>query len=562
MPKMLQFNEEALKSILKGVRTLAKAVIVTLGPKGRNVVIGKEFGAPSSTKDGVTVAKEIVLKDQFENLGAKIVKEASTKASDVAGDGTTTAIVLAETLLSEGIKNSSAGANPMSLKKGIEMAVSAIIKELDSSAKPIQSPEEIRQIASISANNDSQIGELIQEAMQRVGNEGIVSIGEAKGITTTLDVVEGMQFDKGYLSPYFITNPEKMSVELENPAIFLTDKKLSSTKEIVPILEKAMENGSRPLLIIADDIDTDALATLVVNKVKGGMSICAVRAPGFGDHRKAVLEDLSILTGATLVSEELGYSLENVVSSMFGSAKTVDISKDKTTLVDGGGNRNEVQKRAMQLKAAIENSTSDYDRGKLEERLAKLVGGVAVIHVGAMTEAEANEKKARIEDALHATRAAVAQGVVAGGGVALIRASKALDALQVKGDEAIGVEIVRKATFAPAMAIARNCGKNGEWVAEKISENEGSCGYNGLTDQFSDLIQDGVLDPVLVTKSALKHAASVAGMLITIAAIVTDKPEPKKKNVAAPGASPMDMGMGGLGGMGGMGGLGGMGGMM
>ncbi len=554
MAKMLQFNEEALKSILKGVKTLAKAVIVTLGPKGRNVVIGKEFGAPLSTKDGVTVAKEIVLKDKFENLGAQLVKEASSKASDVAGDGTTTAIVLAEAIFSEGVKNVAAGANPMSLKRGIDKAVDALNIELDAMAKIIKSPEEIRQIATISANNDPGIGEIIGEAMQRVGKDGIVSIGEAKGIETVLEVVEGMQFDKGYISPYFITDAEKMLVELENPSIFITDKKLSTTKEIVPILEKFQGKGSRPLLIIADDIDGDALATLVVNKIKGGLSVCAVKAPAFGDRRKAMLEDIAALTGAVLVSEEVGYTLENAGVEMLGSAKIVKISKDNTTIVDGAGNAKEVQKRVSQIKFELEKTTSDYDRGKLEERLAKLVGGVAVVNVGAMTEAEANEKKARIEDALHATRAAVAQGIVPGGGVALIRACKALDALKLKGDEAIGVDIVRKAAYAPAAAIATNCGKNGQWVAEKIAEKEGSFGYNGLTDQFSDLIKDGVLDPVLVTKSALTHAASIAGMLITIAAIVTDKPEPKKKG-AAPGGPSMDMG-----GMGGM--MGGMGGMM
>ena len=554
---MLQFNEEALKSIHRGVKTLAKAVIVTLGPRGRNVVIGKEFGAPSSTKDGVTVAKEIVLKDKFENLGAQLVKEASSKASDVAGDGTTTAIVLAEAIFSEGIKNVSAGANPMSLKRGIEKAVDVLLDELDALAAQINSPEEIRQIAAISANNDPDIGAIISEAMQKVGRDGIVTIGEAKGIETVLEVVEGMKFDKGYISPYFITDPEKMSVELENASIFITDKKLSTTKEIVPILEKVMEKGSRPLLIIAEDVDGDALATLVVNKIKGSLPVCAVKAPGFGDHRKAMLEDIAILTGATIVSEELGYTLENAGVEMLGTAKRVKISKEETVLVDGDGRPKEVQKRIAQIKFEIEKSTSDYDRQKLEERLAKLSGGVAVVNVGAMTEAEANEKKARIEDALHATRAAVLQGVVAGGGVALIRASKALDALKLKGDEAIGVEIVRKAARAPVSAIATNCGKNGQWVAEKVAEKEGSFGYNGLTDEFSDLIKDGVLDPVLVTKSALKHAASVAGMLITIAAIVTDKPEPKKKGGQAPNPG-MDMGMGGMGGMG----MGGMGGMM
>jgi chaperonin GroEL len=547
MAKILQFNEEALKSILKGVKILAKAVIVTLGPKGRNVVIAKDFGSPLSTKDGVTVAQEIVLKDPFENMGAQLVKEAASKASDVAGDGTTTAIVLAEMIFSEGVKNVSAGANPMSVKRGIEQAVALINRELDLMAVPVKTPEEIRGAAALSANNDPDIGAIIGEAMQKVGKDGIVTIGEAKGIETVLEVVEGLQFDKGYLSPYFITNPEKMTVELENALIFLTDEKLSSAKELVPLLEKVSKEGSRPLLIIADDVENEALATLVINKVKGGLALCAVKAPGFGDRRKALLEDIAILTGATLISTELGYSLEEFKIEMLGSAKKVILGKDDTTIVDGGGRPKEIQKRVSQIKCELKECTSDYDREKLEERLAKLSGGVAVINVGAVTEAEANEKKARIEDALHATRAAIAQGVVPGGGVALIRAAKGLDSLKLVGDEAIGVEIIRKAALAPAAAIATNCGKNGYWVAEKIKEQTGSWGYNGLTDQFSDLVKDGVVDPVLVTKSALTHAASIAGMLITIAAIVTDKPEPKKKPAAQAGGPPM--GMGGMGGM-------------
>jgi chaperonin GroEL len=557
MAKMLQFHEEALKSILKGVKTLAKAVIVTLGPKGRNVVIGKDYGSPSSTKDGVTVAKEIVLKDKYENMGAQLVKEAASKASDVAGDGTTTAIVLAEAIFSEGVKNVSAGANPMDVKKGIDKAVQAIEKALDQMAKPVKTPEEIQQIAAISANNDIAIGAIIGEAMQKVGKDGIVTIGEAKGIETTLDVVEGMQFDKGYLSPYFITNGEKMSVEFENAAILLVDKKLSSAKELVPLLEKAMQKGSRPLLIIADDIEGEALATLVINKVKGGLPLCAVKAPGFGDRKKSLLEDIAILTGATLISDELGYNLEEVGLEVLGSAKKIKISKEETTIVDGAGNPKEIQKRIAQLKNELKQpDLSDYDRGKIEERLAKLAGGVAVVNVGAVTETEANETKTRIEDALHATRAAVNQGIVPGGGVALIRASKALDHLKLQGDEAIGLEIVRKACYAPAIAIAANCGKIGSLIAEKIAEKEGSFGYNGATDAFSDLVKDGVIDPALVTKSALVHAASVSGMLITIAVLITDKPEPKKP--ASAGAADMMGGMGG--GMGGMG-MGGMGGM-
>jgi chaperonin GroEL len=549
MPKMLQFNEEALKSLLKGVKTLAKAVIVTLGPKGRNVVIGKGFGSPSSTKDGVTVAKEIALKDKFENMGAQLVKEAASKASDIAGDGTTTAIVLAEAIFTEGVKNVSAGANPMDVKRGIDKAVAAIESALNKLAKPIKTPEEIRQIASISANNDPAIGAIIGEAMQKVGKDGIVTIGEAKGIETTLDVVEGMQFDKGYISPYFITNAEKMSVEFDNPLILITDRKLSNAKELVPILEKAMQKKSRPLVIIADDIDGEALATLVVNKVKGGLPICAVKAPGFGDRRKAMLEDIAILTNATLISDELGYNIEEVGLEVLGSAKKIKISKEETTIVDGSGDSKKIQKRIAQVKHELSRpDISDYDLQKLEERLAKLGGGIAVVNVGAVTETEANEKKDRIEDALHATRAAVSQGIVPGGGVALIRASKALDKLKLTGDEAIGAEIIRKACFAPAIAIANNCGKIGSLIAEKIAEKEGSFGYNGLTDDFSDLVKDGVIDPVLVTKSALVHAASIAGMLITIAAMITDKPEPKKASAApSPG-----MGMGGMGDFGGM----------
>ena len=551
MAKMLQFNEEALKSILKGVKTLAKAVIVTLGPKGRNVVIGREMGSPSSTKDGVTVAKEIVLKNKYENMGAQLVKEAASKASDAAGDGTTTAIVLAEAIYSEGVKNVTAGANPMDVKRGIEKAVRTLEEALDKMAKPIKTPDEIQQIASLSANNDPTIGAIIGEAMQKVGKDGIVTIGEAKGIDTVLEVVEGMQFDKGYLSPYFITNGEKMTVEFDNAAILITDKKLSSAKELVPILEKAMEKGSRSLVIIAEDVEGDALATLVINKVKGGLPLCAMKAPGFGDSRKARLEDMAILTGATVVSDELGYNLEEVGLEVLGSAKKITIGKEETTIVDGAGKPKEVQKRVAQIKNELSQpNVSDYEREKLEERLAKLAGGVAVVNVGAATETEANEKKDRIEDALHATRAAIAQGIVPGGGVALIRASKALDKLKLTGDEAVGVEIIRSACFAPAIAIANNCGKNGSLIAEKIGEKEGSWGYNGLTDSFSDLVKDGVIDPVLVTKSALVHAASVSGMLITIAAIITDKPEPKK-GAAAPGP------MGGMGGMG-MGGFDGM----
>ncbi|MBI2743025.1 MAG: chaperonin GroEL [Chlamydiales bacterium] len=557
MAKMMQFNEEALKSILKGVKTLAKAVIVTLGPKGRNVVINKGMGQPLSTKDGVTVAKEISLKDKFENMGAQLVKEASSKTSDVAGDGTTTAIVLAEAIYSAGVKNVIAGANPMSVKRGIEKAVEKMCEALSALATPVKNPEEIKQIATISANNDADIGAIIALAMEKVGKDGTIAIAEAKGIDTTLDVVEGMQFDKGYVSPYFITNPEKMTAELENALILITDKKLSNVKDLVPFLEKVMEKGQKPLLIIAEDIDGEALATLVVNKLKAGLPVCAVKAPAFGDRRKAVLQDIATLTGATVVTEEVGLKLDEVGLEVLGKAKKIKVSKEETTIIDGVGDQKKVQLRVQELRAEIARCTSDYDKQKLEERLAKLAGGVAVINVGAATESELKEKKARVEDALHATRAAVAEGIVPGGGVALLRAVKCLDKLVVSGDEKIGVEIIRAAAFAPAIAIATNCGKQGNVIAEKIFEKEGAWGYNGLTDQFSDLLKDGVVDPVLVTKSALTNAASISGLLVTIAAMITEKPKPKSQN-AAPSMDGMD-GMGGMGGMGGM--MGGMGGM-
>jgi chaperonin GroEL len=554
MSKMMQFNEEALKSILKGIRTLSKAVIVTLGPKGRNVVINKGFGAPLSTKDGVTVAKEISLKDKFENMGAQLVKEAASKTADLAGDGTTTAIVLAEAIYAAGVKNVIAGANPQGVKKGIEIAVDAMNTALTALAIQVSHPDEIKQIATISANNDADIGAIIAEAMNKVGKDGTIAIAEAKSIETTLDVVEGLQFDKGYVSPYFITNAEKMSVEMDNALILLVDKKLSNAKELVPILEKIMEKGQRPLLIIAEDIDSEALATLVVNKLKAGLPVCAVKAPAFGDRRKMMMQDIAVLTGATLVTEEVGLILEDVGLEVLGKAKKIKVTKETTTLIEGAGSAKKIEERKAQLRAEIAKSTSDYDREKLADRLAKLVGGVAVINVGAATETELKEKKARVEDAMHATRAAVSEGIVPGGGVALLRAVKCLDRLKVSGDEKIGVDIVRQAAFAPATAIANNCGKQGNLIAEKVFEKEGGFGYNGLTDAFTDLVKDGVIDPVLVTKSALTHAASVSGMLLTIAAMITDKPKPK----AAPAMPSMD-GMGGMGGMGGM--MGGMGGM-
>lgn len=550
MHKILQFNEEALKSILKGVKTLARAVKVTLGPKGRNVVINKGFGSPLSTKDGVTVAKEIALKDKFENMGAQLVKNVAEKTADVAGDGTTTAIVLAEEIFSAGIKNVIAGANPMSIKKGIEQAVSTMSDALTKLAVPIQTSEEVKQIATISANNDQEIGAIIANAMDKVGKDGIISVTEAKGIETTLDVVEGMQFDKGYISPYFITNRENMTVELSQAAILITDKKISTVKEILPILEKAMEAGSRPFLIIADDIDSEALAMLVVNKLQAALPICAVKAPGFGERRKAMLQDIAALTGATVVSDEVGLSLEDVGTEVFGSAKTIKVSKEETTIIDGAGEAKKVLERVTQIKREIENpATSEYDKKNLEERLAKLVGGVAVINLGAATEAELKEKKARVEDALHATRAAVAEGIVPGGGVALLRCIKSLDSLKLEGEQQIGVQLIRQAAFAPAIAIAANCGKQGNLIAEKISEGKDAFGYNGMTDEFTDLLKDGVIDPVRVTRSALANAASIASLLLTTACMITDKPEPKSQN---PEAGMGGMGMGGMG-MGGMG---------
>jgi chaperonin GroEL len=547
MSKMMQFHEEALRSILKGVKALAKAVIVTLGPKGRNVVINRGAGSPLSTKDGVTVAKEISLKDKYENMGAQLVKEASLKTSDVAGDGTTTAIVLAEAIYAEGVKMVISGANPMSLKRGIDKAVEKMTKELDSLAVKISKHEEVKQIATISANNDPEIGAMIADAMEKVGKDGTITIAEAKGIDTTLDVVEGLQFDKGYTSAYFITNAEKMTVDLDNPAILITDKKLTTAKELVPILEKVMEKGPRPFLIIAEDIEGEALATLVVNKIKAGLPVCAVKAPAFGDRRKTLLEDIAILTGATVLSEEVGLSLDDFDLSHLGKAKKVKVSKETTTIIDGAGHPKKIQERVALARLELERATSEYDIEKLQERLSKLAGGVAVINVGAATETELKEKKARVEDALHATRAAVAEGIVPGGGVALLRAIKSLEDLDLTGDEQAGVDIIRKAAYAPAIAIASNCGKQGNLIAEKIFERQGAWGYNGLTDEFADLIKDGVIDPVLVTKSALTNAASVSSLLLTIAAMITDKPEPKSKT----SVNPMQ-GMGGMGGMGDM----------
>ncbi|MDR2539792.1 MAG: chaperonin GroEL [Chlamydiales bacterium] len=548
MAKMLQFNQEALNSFLKGIKKLFRAVAVTIGPKGRNVVIHKGKKSPLCTKDGATVAQEIFLKDAFENVGAQLVEQASSKVSAATGDGTTTTIVLAYAIYKEGMKNVGAGVNPILLKKGIDKAVAQLLIALDKLAIPVTSNEEIKQIATISANNDAEIGEIVAAAMQKVGQDGIITIAEAKGTDTVLSVVEGMQIDKGYLSPYFVNNAEKMMVEYENPFILITDKKLSQAKELVPLLEKVKET-QRPLLMIADDMEEEALTTLVINKLgKSPLPVCAIGAPSFGDRRKAFLEDIAILTGATFITESLGLFVKDVALEALGTAKSIKISKDSTTIIDGFGDKKTIQNRIAFLRAEIERETLDYAKQHLEERLAKLSGGVAIINVGAGTEAALKEKKERVEDALHATRAAAKEGVVAGGGVALLRAIKALDSLTCSGDEAVGVEIIRKAAFAPTAAIAHNCGKQGDLIAEKVFEQENNWGYNALTDQFSDLVLDGVIDPVRVTKSALIHAASVSSMLLTITAVITEKSKPKSK--VNPSIPNMDGMMGG--GMGGM----------
>ena len=555
MSKILKFNEKALKAIASGVRTLAKAVIVTLGPRGRNVVIHQEHGAPLSTKDGVTVAKEINLKDKFENMGAQLVKQASSKTADIAGDGTTTAIVLAEAIFTSGLKNVIAGSNPMDIKRGIEKGVKVLVEALDHLSTHISTRDEIKHIATISANNDPEVGQMILEAIDKVGNDGSITIADASGIDSHLSVVKGMQFDKGYLSPYFVTNSENMSVEFTNGLVYVTDKKLSTAQEMVPILEAAKERGEQPLLLIAEDIDSEALATLVVNKLKGGLQVCAVKAPAFGDRRKEMLHDIAVVTGATLIADELG---SKVTAGSFGAAKSIKVTKDETTISEGMGPKEALDARVAHIRAELNGSTSDYDREKLEERLAKVSGGVAVIHVGAPTEAELKEKKARVEDALHATRAAMREGIVPGGGVALIRIAKELEKVSLSGDEAIALDILKEACFAPAIAIATNCGQQGNIVAEKISAGEKGFGYNGYTDQFVDMVEVGVIDPVLVTKSALKHAASIASILLTVAAMVTDKPQPKEKAAPMGGMDPMGGGMPGMGGMGGMPGMPGM----
>jgi chaperonin GroEL len=539
--KELLFNTEARAKLKRGVDHLAEAVKVTLGPKGRNVVIDKKFGSPTVTKDGVTVAKEIELSDPIENMGAQMVKEVATKTSDLAGDGTTTATVLAQALFREGLKNVTAGANPMELKRGIDRAVEAVVEQLRSISVPTAGKKEIAQVGTISANNDKEIGNLIAEAMEKVGKDGVITVEEAKGLETTLETVDGMQFDRGYLSPYFITDPEKMEAVLDDPYILIHDKKISAMKELLPILEKIAQSG-RPLLLIAEDVEGEALATLVVNKLRGTLKVTAVKAPGFGDRRKEMLRDIAVLTGGQTISEELGFKLENTTLNDLGRAKRVVIDKDNTTIVDGKGKDSDIQGRINEIKAAIEKTTSDYDREKLQERLAKLSGGVAVINVGAATETEMKEKKARVEDALHATRAAVEEGIVPGGGVALLRAQSALDKVKGTEDEKVGVEIVRRALEEPIRMIAQNAGTEAAVVVGRVKESKDkNFGYNAQTDAYEDLVRTGVIDPTKVTRTALQNAASIAGLLLTTEAVVVEKKEEKPAPAAPPG--------GGMGGM-------------
>jgi len=526
--KEVKFGEEARSKVLRGVHLLADAVTVTLGPKGRNVVLEKSWGAPTVTKDGVTVAKEIQLEDKFENMGAQMVKEVASKTSDVAGDGTTTATVLARAVFSEGLKMVAAGHDPMSIKRGIEKAVDKVVEELKSLSKPTRDREEIAQVGTISANNDKTIGDILAESMDKVGKEGVITVEEAKGLETTLELVEGMRFDRGYLSPYFVTDPERMEAVLEDAYILIHEKKISSMKDLLPVLENVAKGG-KPLLIIAEDVEGEALATLVVNKIRGTLRCCAVKAPGFGDRRKAMLEDIAILTDGRMIAEELGIKLENVTLKDLGRSKRLIVDKDNTTVVEGAGKKSAIEGRINQIRAQIDETTSDYDREKLQERLAKLAGGVAVIKVGAATEVEMKEKKARVEDALHATRAAVEEGIVPGGGVALIRASAALNNLRVAEDEKIGVRIVQKALQEPARWIAQNAGADGSVVLDKIKNGKGAYGFNAASEEFEDLVKSGIVDPTKVVRCALQNAASVAGLLITTEAMVAEKPEKKKE---------------------------------
>ena len=544
--KDVKFGSDARTLMMEGVDILANAVKVTLGPKGRNVVLEKSFGAPRITKDGVTVAKDIELKNNFQNMGAQMVREVASKANDVAGDGTTTATVLAQSIAQEGSKAVAAGMNPMDLKRGIDMAVEAVVASLESQSQKITTSDEVAQVGTISANGEAEIGAMIAEAMERVGNEGVITVEEAKSLETELDVVEGMQFDRGYLSPYFVTDGEKMRATLEEPYILLHEKKLSSLQDMLPILEKVVQSG-RPLLIIAEDIEGEALATLVVNRLRGGLKVAAVKAPGFGDRRKAMLEDIAILTKGTVISEEVGIKLDSVTLDMLGTAKRVEITKDETTIVDGAGEKERIEGRCNQIRAQVEETTSDYDREKLQERLAKLAGGVAVIRVGGATEVEVKERKDRVDDAMHATRAAVQEGIVPGGGVALVKAVAALDKLKpANGDQEVGVRIIRRALESPARQIANNAGADGSVIVGKLLEEKAATvGYDAQSGVFTDLIKAGVIDPTKVVRSALQNAASVAGLLITTEAMVGEKDEPK------PAAAAPDMG--GMGGMGGMG---------
>ncbi|GKT07851.1 chaperonin GroEL [Desulforhabdus sp. TSK] len=524
MAKQLIYDVKAREALLKGVNTLADAVKVTLGPKGRNVVIEKAFGGPNVTKDGVTVAKEIELEDKFENMGAQMVKEVASKTSDVAGDGTTTATILAQSIYYEGSKLVAAGANPMALKRGIEKTVQTVIDELRKISKPTKDQKEIAQVGTISANNDSTIGNIIAEAMNKVGKEGVITVEEAKAMETTLEVVEGMQFDRGYISPYFVTDPEKMEVLLSDPVILINEKKISNMKDLLPVLEQIAKMG-RPLLIIAEDVEGEALATLVVNKLRGTLQVCAVKAPGFGDRRKAMLDDIAVLTGGQVISEEKGIKLEAVTLNDLGRAKTIRIDKDNTTIVDGAGDRKALEGRVRQIRAQIEETTSDYDREKLQERLAKLVGGVAVISVGAATEMEMKEKKARVEDALNATRAAVEEGIVPGGGVAYLRCLAALENLKLEGDEKLGLNIVKRALEEPARQIAINAGEEGSVIVQKVKTGEGAFGYNAENNEFCDLIEAGVIDPTKVTRTALLNAASVSALMLTTECMISDIPK-------------------------------------
>jgi chaperonin GroEL len=545
MAKELKFDQDARNAILRGVNILADVVKVTLGPKGRNVILEKSFGSPTVTKDGVTVAKEIELEDKFENMGAQMVKEVASKTSDTAGDGTTTATVLAQALYREGSKVVAAGANPMDVKRGMDMAVEEVSKELKKLSKPTKDQKEISQVGKISANNDETIGNIIAEAMNKVGKEGVITVEEAKGMETTLDVVEGMQFDRGYLSPYFVTDPEKMVAVLEDVYILLNEKKISNMKDMLPILEQIAKMG-KPLLILSEDVEGEALATLVVNKLRGTLKCCAVKAPGFGDRRKAMLEDIAILTGGRMISEDLGIKLENIKLNDLGRAKRITIDKDNTTIVDGAGDKDDIEARVKQIRAQIEETTSDYDREKLQERLAKIIGGVAVINVGAATETEMKEKKARVEDALNATRAAVEEGIVPGGGVAYLRCLSALDKMKLEGDKKIGVDIVKRALEEPIRQIANNAGQEGSVVTEKVKNEKGAFGFDAAQDEYTDMIKAGIIDPTKVVRLALQNAASVASLMITTEAVVADKPEKK------PLYPPMPPGGGGMGGMGDM----------